>query len=225
MTYTCMLIDDEPLARRILREYIAQLPGLSVIAECEDALQAQDLLSQNSVDILYLDINMPKLSGIEFIKNVEPLPLVVFTTAYPAYAVEAFEFEAFDYLLKPISFERFIKSFQRIKKQFQSAAGVSPQTWIKIKEGKRLYKLFADEIYWVQAYGDYIKVHTQEKVYVTKEKLIQFLTLLPQHFIQVHRSYLVNLNHVQYLEGNFLMMEGTHVPVSSSYRDRLLKLL
>lgn len=223
MSFTCLLIDDEPLARKILKEYIDELPGLSVLHECENALQAQEYLSNQSVDILYLDINMPRISGIDFIKNVQPLPLVVFTTAYPDYAVEAFELEAFDYLVKPISFKRFLKSFQRINKHLSQSENHLYQNWIKIKEGKRLYKISAEEIYWVQAYGDYIKVFTKEKVYVTKEKLMDFLHLLPDSFIQIHRSYIINLPYVKYLEGNFVMVEGEQIPVSNSFKADLMK--
>ncbi len=225
MTLTCLLIDDEPLARKILKEYIDELPGLKVQHECDNALQAQEYLSRQRVDILYLDINMPRISGIDFIKHVQPLPLVVFTTAYPDFAVEAFELEAFDYLVKPISFKRFIKSFQRITKHLSQDESHLNQDWIKIKEGKRLYKISAEEIFWVQAYGDYVKVFTKEKVYVTKEKLADFLIILPDTFVQIHRSYIINLPYIKYLEGNFAMVEGERIPISNSFKEILMKRL
>lgn len=220
-----MIVDDEPLARKILREHVAKLPDLKVISECSDAMQVQKYLEEESIDVLYLDINMPTISGIDFIRYVQPLPLVVFTTAYPDFAVEAFELEAFDYLVKPISFERFLKSFQRIRRHLERDEHSETGQRIKIKEGKRLYHVSTEEIYVVQAYGDYIKIYTREKVYVTKHRLLDFKVLLPDQFLQVHRSYIINLSSVKYLEGNFVMVSDHRVPVSQSYREKLMKRL
>ena len=225
MRIKSLIVDDEPLARKVIRDYIEQISGIELKGECADAMDAQKVLSMHDIDVIYLDINMPLISGMDFIRIVQPLPLVVFTTAYPDYAVEAFELQAFDYLVKPISFDRFLKSFQRIQKHLGRGQISKPDERIKIKEGKRLYQLQMDEIYMVQAYGDYIKVFTPEKVYVTKQRLIKFAELLPEQFIQVHRSYIINLRSVSYLEGNFVMIEGQQIPVSQSYREKLIERL
>lgn len=226
MIYNCLIVDDEPIARKIIAEYIEELPDLKIVGQLNNAIAVADFLQKNSVDILFLDINMPKLSGIQLLQNLKQPPLVIFTTAYAEYAVNAFELEAFDYLVKPIPFDRFLKSINNAKRRLgeQKVANQQPSLFT-IKENKRIYKVALEDIYLVQAYGDYVRIYTNEKTYITKEKFTKIKAELPANFLQVHRSYLINLEHLKYLEGNQVLVGQEKVPVSATYREELLKRL
>ena len=152
MKWNCLIVDDEPLARMVIKDYLVEIADLTVIGECKNAIEAADILNTKEVDVLFLDINMPKLTGIQLLKNLPNPPLVIFTTAYPEYAVDAFELDAFDYLMKPIAFDRFLKTIQKLKKQLSKEVRSSADT-LTIKEGKRIYKLELTDIFLLQAYG------------------------------------------------------------------------
>ena len=223
MTYKCLIVDDEPIARKIIADYLADLGEMEIVGQLKNAIETSDFLQQNTVDILFLDINMPKLSGVQLLKNLKNPPLVIFTTAYSEYAVEAFELEAFDYLVKPIAFERFLKAVNNAKKRLQERTlGQEPPKLFTIKEGKRIYKVDFAAIFLVQAYGDYVRLYTTEKTYITKEKFTVIKKELPPNFLQVHRSYIINLEHLDYLEGNQVQVNGKKITVSNSYRGTLL---
>ena len=224
--YKCLIVDDEPIARQILTEYLAELSGVEVIGQLKNAIEVADFLENNGVDILFLDINMPRLSGVQLLKNLKNPPLVIFTTAYSEYAVEAFELEAFDYLVKPIAFDRFLKAMNKAKKRLKEQNGAKeiPKLFT-IKENKRIYKVNFEEIYLLQAYGDYVRIYSTEKKYVTKGKLSLVKSNLPDNFLQVHRSYIINLNHLKYVEGNMVQVATESVPVSLSFRETLMNRL
>ena len=223
MTYKCLIVDDEPIARKIIADYLADLGEMEIVGQLKNAIETSDFLQHNEVDILFLDINMPKLSGVQLLKNLKNPPLVIFTTAYSEYAVEAFELEAFDYLVKPIAFERFLKAVNNAKKRLQERTlGQEPPKLFTIKEGKRIYKVDFAAIFLVQAYGDYVRLYTTEKTYITKEKFTVIKKELPPNFLQVHRSYIINLEHLDFLEGNQVQVNGQKITVSNSYRGTLL---
>jgi len=225
--YKCLIVDDEPLARKILVEYFEFLSDIEIVGELGSAIEAAEFLQKEKVDILLLDINMPRLTGIQLLKNLKEPPLVIFTTAYSEYAVEAFDLEAFDYLVKPISFDRFMKSIDKAKKRLVEKNGANDNLpkQLSIKEGKRLYKINLDDIYLLQAYGDYVRIYTDEKKYTPKDRLMNIKASLPDNFVQVHRSYIINLSFLKYLEGNHVMVKEEQVPVSNSYKEDLLKYL
>ena len=226
MTYQCLIVDDEPIARKILAEYLGELSDLMVVGQLKNAIEAADFLANNVVDILFLDINMPKLSGVQLLKNLKQSPLVIFTTAYSEYAVTAFELEAFDYLVKPIAFDRFLKAVNNAKKRLQEKeVGKEFPKLFTIKENKRIYKVNFDKVFLLQAYGDYVRIYTNEKKYVTKSKLNLIKATLPAYFMQVHRSYIINLNHLKFVEGNMVQIATESVPVSLSFREALMKRL
>lgn len=226
MTYQCLIVDDEPIARKILAEYLAELSDLVVVGQLKNGIEAIDFLANNVVDILFLDINMPKLSGVQLLKNLKQPPLVIFTTAYSEYAVQAFELEAFDYLVKPIAFDRFLKAVNNAKKRLQEQqVGKDFPKLFTIKENKRIYKVNFEEVFLLQAYGDYVRIYTKEKKYVTKSKLNLIKTTLPDYFMQVHRSYIINLNHLKFVEGNMVQIATESVPISLSFREALMKRL
>lgn len=222
----CLIIDDEPLARKILVEYLDELPDFHLVAECQDALEAQEILSNRSVDLLFLDIAMPEVSGMQLIKSLKSPPLVIFTTAYSEFAVEAFEVNAFDYLVKPINLDRFLVSINKVRKKLYHSRNSSAEDhWVNIREGRRIYHVNTDDIIYLQAYGDYVRIFLKDQTLMPKEKLMVLREQLPENFLQVHRSYIVNLAEIKFLEGNLLQVATYKIPVSDSYRNHLLEVL
>jgi len=224
MSYTILIVDDEPLARKVLREFVAKMDQEVILLQAEDALKAQKIIADREVDLLFLDINMPLMSGIELVNAISAQPLIIFTTAYAEHAVTAFELEAFDYLVKPISFSRFQKSFNRALEQLVTKIATE-SSWIMIKEGRRIYKVPHSEIRYLQAYGDYVKIFSTNKTYLMKTKLSALLSELPDRFIRCHRSYIVNVDTINYIEGNHVVINDEKIPISESYRQELLSRL
>ncbi len=222
----CIIVDDEPLSRRVIQKYLKDLPFLNLMASCSHAFEAMEVLQKEPIDLIFLDINMPRLSGINFAKTLSNPPLIIFTTAYPEFAVEGFELEAVDYLLKPFSQERFLKAVNKASKilenkQLETAS--NDPDFLLIKADKKLYKLKFEEILYLQAYGDYVKVFTPEKVLLTKERLSNLENNLPENrFQKIHRSYIVSMDAIQFLEGNQVKINDILLPVSSTYRAELL---
>jgi DNA-binding LytR/AlgR family response regulator len=225
MTIRCLAVDDEPLSLRIIEKYVAELPHLQLVATCRDAFEAMETLRQREVDLLFLDVNLPKLSGISLVRTLDKIPPIIFTTAYPEYAVEGFELEAVDYLLKPFSFERFVKAVNRAAGKLSAMAKSLPGHLL-VKADKKLYKVNFQEILYLEAYGDYIKVFTQEKMLLTKERLAELEESLPDTlFIRIHRSYIVAVAAISFIEGNMVQVGTEKLPVSPSYKEHLLKKL
>ena len=224
--YKCVIVDDEPIARKILIEYLSEVADLEIVGEFKNAIEVADYLANKVVDILFLDVNMLRLSGVQLLKNLKNPPLVIFTTAYSEYAVEAFELEAFDYLVKPIPFDRFLKAVNNAKQRLSERNNKTESTkFYSVKEGKRIYKVALSAIYLVQAYGDYVRLYTKEKTYLTKDKFNNIKEGLPNHFLQVHRSYVINLEYLEFLEGNYVQLQNQQVPVSNTFRERLMSRL
>lgn len=222
MTINCLIVDDEPLARQLIRDYLESMTEFNIIAECGNAIETLQALEQHKIDVLFLDINMPKLTGLQLKKQIDDTILTVFTTAYEEHAVAAFEVEAFDYLIKPISFDRFLTAANRVKKQFEKTK-TKEKLSITIKENKRIYKIDLDEIFYLQAYGDYVRVFAKSKTYITKERLSTIAKELSDEFFKVHRSYIINIQSIQYIEGNFVVINDEQIPISQSLKGELLK--
>ncbi|MCB0596411.1 MAG: response regulator transcription factor [Lewinellaceae bacterium] len=226
MVLSCYIIDDEPPAIKVLERYIGQTPQLRLLGSATDAILGMQAVQELHPRLLFLDINMPKLSGIGLVKALAEPPAVIFTTAYPEYALEGFELEAVDYLLKPISFERFLKAVN--KSQRLPAVPEAPKTpaVLLLQADRKLYRVPLEEILYLQAYGDYVKVHAAGQLYVPKTTLNQLEEELPAGaFFRIHRSYLVSLARIQYLEGNFVVIGEDKIPVGRSYREGLLRKL
>jgi DNA-binding LytR/AlgR family response regulator len=219
-------VDDEPLSRRVIQKYLKDLPFLNLIASCSHAFEAMEVLQKEAIDLIFLDINMPRLSGINFAKTLSNPPLIIFTTAYPEYAVEGFELEAVDYLLKPFSQERFLKAVNKASKILENSQLEKTSNdpyFLLIKADKKLYKLQFEEILYLQAYGDYVKVFTPEKTLLTKERLSKLESHLPKNrFQKIHRSYIISLDAIQFLEGNQVKVNEIFLPISSTFREELL---
>jgi len=221
------IVDDEPIARDILRRYIADIPDLVLLAECRDAFEATRVLSEKQVDLLLLDINLPRLSGISFARSVSLPPLIIFTTAYPEYAVEGFELDAVDYLVKPFSFERFFRAVNKAIERMHTRMPKAPESrQILLRADKKLYAVQVTDILYVEGVGDYIKVHTSARTLVVHHTLGGFteeLSFLP--LLRIHRSYAVNPYQIEYIEGNMARIGERSLPVSREQREELIRFL
>ncbi|MEO8405589.1 MAG: LytTR family DNA-binding domain-containing protein [Chitinophagaceae bacterium] len=226
----CIIVDDEPLARQLLESYIVQLTGISCVATCSSATEAFSTLHQQQVDVIFLDIQMPGITGLNFLKSLRSYPKVIFTTAYPNYAVEAFELEAVDYLVKPITFERFAKAIQKITAKAEepvaTASGTEENPHLFLKVNKRLIKIDHKDVLYAESLGDYLKVYTPTQTFVSYMTLSKLEGLLPANqFVRIHRSTLVNLSHVQYVEGNVVRIQEKDLSVGLTYKNNLAKKL
>lgn len=225
-TLNCIVADDEPIARQIIESYIAEISYLSLEASCTNAFEVIEVLQQQSVDILFLDINMPKLSGLSLLKTILQKPHVIITTAYPEYAVEGFELSVTDYLLKPFSLERFLQAVLKVKDKTKSIVQlpkeeVSSKSFF-VKSDKKLVKLELDEINHIEAYGNYIKIFTKVMV-LTPHTLTEFLEKLPNNFLRIHKSFVINFDKLKLIDGNQIILENdTKLPIGKSYRKAVL---
>lgn len=222
--FKCLIIDDEPLAIKVLKKYFMADTDLELLATFTDALAALDFLKHQQVDLLFLDINMPTLDGLAFLSLLEDPPMVIFTTAYAEYAVKSYEYAAVDYLLKPFGLPRFLKAIQKVKQQ--AAATVTPETFFTVRADRKTYRIPYQDTLFLEAYGDYVKIHTSKEVLVPKIKLSTLQNKLPQPpFLKTHRAYIINTNKVDFLEGNQLAIEEYKVPISKSFREVVLQFL
>jgi DNA-binding LytR/AlgR family response regulator len=231
MELTCIAIDDEPLALEIITAYIEKVPFLRLLKTFDNAIDSIDFIKNNSVDLMFLDIQMESLSGIQLIHALKERPAVIFTTAFDRYAVEGFELDAADYLLKPISFERFVKSVDRVyndissKKNGQESQGQqsrdsSNEDFIFVKTENRLQKVALSDILFIEGQGDYLKIFTTSARIMTLQNFKKFEeTLPPGNFIRVHKSYLVALNKIESISRNRIKIANTLIPVSDTYKD------
>jgi DNA-binding LytR/AlgR family response regulator len=232
MIIRCVIIDDEPLARKGLKEYIQDVDFLQLAGEFDNPLKAADMLVGEKIDLLFLDIQMPKMTGMEFMKTLAHAPMVIFTTAYPQYAVEGFELNAIDYLLKPFSFERFWKSVLKARSIKENADRVAPipanaePDYFFIKSDNKLVKIFYDEILFIEALQNYVAVHTLTKKYITYLTFRGIEEHLPaSRFIRTHKSYIVSLAKVESIEGNDIRIGPHHIPISRTEREAVLQQL
>ena len=225
-TYKCIIIEDEPLAQNVLKKYIGDLPALDLIAVCNDALEAQVILTAQHVHLLFLDINLPKLSGINFIKTLVHSPLIIFTTAYPEFAVEGFELNAVDYLLKPFSFERFLKAGNKAIEKLNASTQINNEnkaSFIFLKADKKIHRIELEAIHYIEATGDYMKVITDTGQLVVNETMKKILEELPAgQFIRVHKSFIISRNKIRFIEGNYVQVADKSIPVGATYRNDLL---
>lgn len=220
--YRCLVVEDEPLAQNVLKKYIGEHPLLELAAVCSDAVEAQQWLARQQAAIVFLDINLPRLSGISFLKSLSRPPLVIFTTAYPEFAAEGFELDAIDYLVKPFSFERFLKAVNKALEKFERAApgGALAATSIFIKADKKVYKVNLADILYIEALDDYVKVVIAQGHYLVHDTLKSLQEELPaEQFIRVHKSYIIASNKIVFIEGNYVKIGEKDIPIGASYRE------
>ncbi len=225
----CIVIDDEPLARELLETHIRAAPFLELAGSFENAIAATSFLQTQTVDLIFLDIQMPLLTGVDFMKTVSPLPPVIFTTAYREYAIEGYDLEVIDYLLKPITFERFFKAVSKVqdRPQSQRATEVSAASpdHLFVSINKKQVKVVLDEIRYVESDKDYLNIHLAEKGLVVKITLREFTQQLPDYFMQVHRSYVVNRHFVTAFTQQDVELGELEIPIGGYYKAAVLKAL
>ncbi|MBO9660130.1 MAG: response regulator transcription factor [Chitinophagaceae bacterium] len=228
----CLVVDDEPPAREIIRRYIEQVPGLQLAGECGNALQAFAFLQQNTVDLIFLDIHMPQLNGNDFLKTLKFPPKVIFTTAFSEYALQGYELDIVDYLLKPIPFDRFLKAVNKAFQLTQTKAESIPteekknESFVYFRADRKMIKVMLRDILYIESMKDYIKVFTKGETIITKQSISAVEAMLPEReFIRVHRSYIVSLEHIKSFTSEIIEIEKTELPIGKLYRNEVLKAL
>ena len=238
-TITCLVIDDEPVALDILQDYIVRVPFLKLLQSFRESIKALEFLQRNDVDLIFLDINMPDLSGIQFLNTLPHHPLVIFTTAYSQYAVESYNYEAVDYLLKPIEFPRFLKAANRALTQFrlktQNSSSIisssnntisSDKSYILIKSGSDIHRIEVNDIYYVQGTGNYVTFHTSKKKILSLLTMKKVLEILPRgQFVRIHKSYIINFDRIDIIEKEQVIIRDKIIPIGEVYSANLLSFI
>ncbi|OEK01116.1 DNA-binding response regulator [Roseivirga sp. 4D4] len=225
-----LIIDDEPIAHRIIEGYAKNLSQLTKVGNCHSAFEALDLLQSQTVDLIFLDINMPQLSGFDLLKTLSNPPKVIVTTAYQEFALEGYELNVIDYLLKPFSFERFLKAVNKVKTSSKKAVreNVDEQAdeSIFLKQDRKQRKVWLNQIRYVEAYGNYCKVHLEEEVLITPERISALESLLPQKsFLRVHKSFIVASSYIEAIAGTKIQIGNRFVPIGQTYANAVKRLL
>jgi len=229
----CLVVDDEPPARDILRSYIREVSTLDLAGECANALQAFTLLQQQPVDLLFLDICMPQLNGIDFLKTLKNPPKVIFTTAHAEYALEGYELDVVDYLMKPVPFERFLKAINKAfpsgvanKESLQQETEKKTDAFIYIRADRKMVKVMLQDILFIESMKDYIKIITINGTLITKQSISSAEEMLPEkEFVRVHRSYIVSLNRIKTFTPELIEIGNTSIPIGKLFRSEVLKRL
>lgn len=223
----CVIVDDEPLPLELLGDYIRKTPGLSLTAAIRNPLEVLPLLEQESINILFLDIEMPELMGLHLAKLIQGKCEIVITTAYPQYALNGYEHDVADYLLKPFSFERFLTAINKCKKRIGGAKKESPaeSTHFYVKTGNRLLKMLHNEVIYLEGMRDYVGIHTHSGKVLTLQSLSSFEEQLPDHFVRIHRSFIINADKISFIEGSTVGIGSTTLPVGEKYQNSISRLL
>ncbi len=225
----CLVVDDEPLARKAIIDYIAKIDFLTVEDSCASAIEALELIQDTSYDLLFLDINMPYLTGIEFLESIKQPPLVIFTTAYSEHALDGFRLQVVDYLLKPISFKRFYQATLKAKELFdlrnadQNEMTNSIDSTVYVKHEDSFVKIDWKDIMYIEAMQNYLKLHLNHRCLIIHQTMIAIEELLPkEHFFRIHKSFLININHIESISGGRVFIKETELPISRMRKEALL---
>jgi DNA-binding LytR/AlgR family response regulator len=237
MKIRALIIDDEPLARNVILQYSKKIEYLEIVCSCEDAMQAFDTLNHTKIDLLFLDINMPIISGIAFLKTLKNPPLVIFTTAYIEYALEGYELNVIDYLKKPFSFERFLMAIQKASDLLklkskennnsnENSAITEKDDYIFIKANKKTYKLCFKDILFIEGLGDYIKIHLTGQKIVANLTMKKIQDILPESdFYRIHKSFIIARQKIEIVEGNMVVISQNKIPIGNSYRQDFFEMI
>lgn len=227
----CLVVDDEELARTLLENYISKLPNLELVGQCKNPIEAMAVLQEEEVDLLFLDIQMPELTGVEFLKILPKKPLVVFTTAYPDYALEGYTLDVVDYLLKPFSLDRFIQAIHKVDQRLHPPITSTPvasdlsneKKYILVKSEHKIHRILLEDILYIQSMREYVAYYTPEGRILSLNSLKKLEEELPeQQFIRTHKSYIVAIDKVKTLEGNLLHIGTEKLPIGANYKDVVL---
>jgi DNA-binding LytR/AlgR family response regulator len=220
-----IIVDDETASHNIIKDYASNIPNLSYQESCFNAFEAIEYLNNKAVDLIFLDINMPKLSGFDFLKTLSNPPRIIVTTAYKEFALEGYELNIDDYLLKPFSFQRFIAATNKVSDQIKQS-GNTDDSSIFLKDNKKHHQVKINDILFTEAYGNYVKIHLNDKMIITHQTLSSLEDVLPKNqFIRVHKSFIIAKSKIVLIEGNLIHMSGHKIPVGKMYRQNISQLL
>jgi two-component system LytT family response regulator len=222
----CLVVDDEPIARSGILEYIDQVEFLTAVAICKNAIEASFALANHQVDLVFLDIQMPKITGIDFLKNLQAPPLVIITTAFPEYAIEGYELNILDYLLKPISFERFFKAVTKAQSWLNlkiKQGTLTEESYFFIKSNQKIEKIFIQDILYIEALSNYVILHTKTKKHIAYMSFKGIESQLPNSlFLKIHKSFIVAVNAIQTIDNNEVILSDHTLPISKSYKSGVM---
>lgn len=227
---SCIIVDDEPMAREILSSFVAKIPHLELIKTCSNAMEAFDIVNNSHIDLIFLDINMPEVSGLCLAKSINKKSKLIFTTAYREYAVDGFDLQAVDYLLKPIAFDRFLQSVNKFFELTNTSLPANSSTektpkndFIFVRADRKMLKVTFSDILYIESLSDYIKIHTKETTIVTRETISNIETKLPQNeFLRIHRSFIVAISQVTSYTNEYVEIGKKAISISRSYKDSVL---
>jgi len=230
---TCMIVDDEPMAREIISSFVGKIHNLELVATCKNVSEAFSVLQKESIQLIFLDINMPDISGLSLAKSIQHKSQVIFTTAYREYAIEGFDLQAVDYLLKPISFDRFLKAVQKyfdlhVSKEIikQEIVSEAKETSIFVRSDRKMVKVRFKEINYIESLSDYVKIFTDKETIITRETISNIESKLPSNeFLRTHRSYIVSMPKIDSFTNEFLELDKKAIPISRSYKENVLQKL
>lgn len=230
---TCMIVDDEPMAREIISSFVGKIHNLELVATCKNVSEAFSVLQKESIQLIFLDINMPEISGLSLAKSIQHKSQVIFTTAYREYAIEGFDLQAVDYLLKPISFDRFLKAVQKyfdlhVSKEIikQEIVSEAKETFIFVRSDRKMVKVRFKEINYIESLSDYVKIFTDKETIITRETISNIESKLPSNeFLRTHRSYIVSIPKIDSFTNEFLELDKKAIPISRSYKENVLQKL
>ena len=225
----CIIVDDEPLAQEVIENYVARVPELQLVKKCDDAMQAFGFLRKEKVDLIFLDIQMPVIDGLGFLKSMKNTPAVIITTAFPQHALESYDFDVVDYLLKPISFERFLKAVHKaldMKKNSSVEEGRESTEYIFLKVDSKLVRVNFDDVLYIEGMKDYLKIFLRDKFLVVHMTMKKIEELVPAgRFVRVHKSYIVSVPAIKSIVGNYIELADKHIPIGANYKEELIKIV
>ncbi len=235
MKIKCLIIDDEPLAQRVLERYIQDVSFLELVQKCNNALDAIDILKEQKIDLIFLDINLPKLTGLEFLRCLKNPPLVIITTAYAEFAIQGYDLDVVDYLMKPFGMERFTKAIQKVQDILKPREHSLPEKisgeakedqYIFIKSNKKTYRINLNDILYIEALGDYVKIYTTDRMIISYHSMKNLENLLsPKQFPRIHKSYIVSLSKIELIEGNQVKLRDRYIPIGTNFKAEFEKLI
>jgi DNA-binding LytR/AlgR family response regulator len=226
----CIIVEDEILAQQVIQNHLEKIPQLELVAICQNATEAEKVLENNEVDLIFLDLQLPGVTGLHFLKSIPDPPFVIITTAYAEYALESYEFNVIDYLLKPISFERFTKAINKLMGgRMLSQPTPEKENWGDhsfIKSGSKFFKVNFSEILYVQAMKDYVRIFTRDFQLISHQTMNELETMLPaKQFIRIHKSYIVSINHIKIIFGNSVEIDSVTLPIGNNYKESVMAMI
>ena len=232
-TIQCIIVDDEPIAREILENHLQKINTINIVGTCKNAIEAFNVINSNKIDVIFLDINMPEISGLSFARSINKNIKIIFTTAYREYAVDGFDLKAVDYLLKPISFERLLQAINKYLNENITTNHDSKKDLIQeksdfifVRSDRKMIKINFSDINYIESLGDYLKIHLLNKIIVTRETITSIEAKLPKNdFLRIHRSYIVSVNKIESFTHEFVEVNKKAIPISRSYKNAIIQRL